>query len=148
MILHIDTYLSTYLSLSIYIYITIYQSVTQRDIGWIWLVHNFFNIDPFLMIFVPFESSHSQLSNGAKIIKNGSILKNLWGNQISCTIGHELYYIYWETSNPRVSTIMASRIIDDQNMILDVRVFLCFIGFSGFFCVMCFFLDFSKFGTI
>ena len=34
---------------------------------------------PLLMIFLPFESSHSQLSNGAKIIKNGSILKTVTG---------------------------------------------------------------------
>ena len=38
---------------------------------------NFFNIDPFLMIFAPFESCHRELSNGAKIIKNRSILKKL-----------------------------------------------------------------------
>ena len=46
------------------------------------LFHNFFNINPFLMIFVPFESSHSQLSNGRKIIKNGSISKKLWSNRV------------------------------------------------------------------
>ena len=35
------------------------------------LVHNFRYKNPFLMIFAPFESPESQLSNGAKIIKNG-----------------------------------------------------------------------------
>ena len=39
------------------------------------------NIDPFLMIFAPLESSHSQLSNGAKIIKNGSIVRKIWKNR-------------------------------------------------------------------
>lgn len=29
--------------------------------------------EPFFMILVPFESPFSQLSNGAKIIKNGSV---------------------------------------------------------------------------
>ena len=51
------------------------------------LVHNFLNIDPFLMMFAPFESSRSPLSNGAKIIKNGSILRKLWANQV----GHVIY---------------------------------------------------------
>ena len=44
------------------------------------LLHNFLDIDPFLMIFMPSESYHSQLSNGIKIIKNGSILRKLWSN--------------------------------------------------------------------
>ena len=44
-----------------------YNSV--REIVSTRMYHNFFNIDPFLMIFAPFESSRSQLSNGAKIIK-------------------------------------------------------------------------------
>ena len=43
------------------------------------LFHNFLNTYPFLMIFVPFESSQSQLSNGINFIKNGSILRNIWG---------------------------------------------------------------------
>ena len=64
------------------------------------LDHNFFNIDPFLMIFAPFESSHSQLSNGAKIIKNGSILKMLWANQVDrISIHNVLYLIYSMTKN-------------------------------------------------
>ena len=45
--------------------------------------HNFLNIDPFLMKFVPFESSQSQLSNGTNYIKNGSILRKLWANQVA-----------------------------------------------------------------
>ena len=44
-------------------------------------LHIFLNIDPFLMKFVPFESSHSQLSNGTRIIKNGSILRKIWRNR-------------------------------------------------------------------
>ena len=52
-----------------------------------WMTHNFFNIDSFLIIFVPFESSHSQLSNGRTIIKNGPILKKLWANRID-----EIYF--------------------------------------------------------
>ena len=45
-------------------------------------LHIFLNIDPFLMKFVPFESSRSQLSNGTNFIKNGSILRKLWANQV------------------------------------------------------------------
>ena len=41
---------------------------------------NFLDIDPFLMIFAPFESSRSPLSNGIKIIKNGYILTKIWHN--------------------------------------------------------------------
>ena len=47
------------------------------DEGSVRLRHNFFDIDPFLMIFAPFESCHRELSNGAKFIKKGSILKKL-----------------------------------------------------------------------
>ena len=47
-----------------------------------WLLHIVLDIDPFLMIFAPFESPHSQLSNGAKIIKNGPISRKLWANQV------------------------------------------------------------------
>ena len=36
-----------------------------------WLAHNFRYKNPFSMIFAPFESPESQLSNGAKIMKNG-----------------------------------------------------------------------------
>ena len=35
------------------------------------LVHNFRYKNPFSMIFAPFESPVSQLSNGTKMIKNG-----------------------------------------------------------------------------
>ena len=45
-------------------------------------LHNFLNIDPFLMILVPIESSRSPLSNGIKIIKNGSILRKLWADRV------------------------------------------------------------------
>ena len=41
-------------------------------------VRSFLNIDPFLMKFVPLESSRFQLSNGTYFIKNGSILRKLW----------------------------------------------------------------------
>ena len=34
-------------------------------------------MDPFLMSFAPFESPYSQLSNGAKLIKNGSTSNKL-----------------------------------------------------------------------
>ena len=47
------------------------------DLCHVRFLHIFLNIDPFLMIFVPFESSQSQLSNGTKIIKNGSILRKI-----------------------------------------------------------------------
>ena len=46
------------------------------------LVHNFLNIGAFLISFAPFESSRSPLSNGAKITKNGSILRKLQTNQV------------------------------------------------------------------
>ena len=39
------------------------------------LGHNFLNIGPFLTIFAPLESSRSSLSNGATIVKNGTILR-------------------------------------------------------------------------
>ena len=42
------------------------------------LVHNFLNIDPFLTRLVPLESSHSQLSNGINLVKNGYMLRKLW----------------------------------------------------------------------
>ena len=38
-------------------------------------IHNFVNIDPFLMNFAPFESWDWELSNGINFIKNGSISK-------------------------------------------------------------------------
>ena len=45
------------------------------------LTFSFINIHPFLTRMVPLESSHPQLSNASKIIKNGSILRNLWANR-------------------------------------------------------------------
>ena len=51
--------------------------------------HSFLNTDPFLMKFLPFESSQSQLSNGKNFIKNGSILRKLWANQIDRIIYKE-----------------------------------------------------------
>ena len=39
------------------------------------LSRNFLNIYPFLMKFVPFESSRSQLSNDIIVIKNGHVLR-------------------------------------------------------------------------
>ena len=56
-------------------------------------IHIFLNIDSFLMKFVPFESSQSQLSNGTNFIKNGSILRKLWANQV------DSIYIYKERDN-------------------------------------------------
>ena len=53
-------------------------------------LHNFRNTDPFLMIFAPLESSHSQLSNGTKLIKNGSILRKLWVNQVGRSFHPEI----------------------------------------------------------
>ena len=44
-----------------------FLEVEERSVG---LLHNFFDIDPFLIIFAPFESSRCQLSNGIKNIKN------------------------------------------------------------------------------
>ena len=56
-----------------------------RKVGWIRQMFNstftFVNIYPFLTKIVPLESSHSQLSNGTKIIKNGAILRKLWPNR-------------------------------------------------------------------
>ena len=43
---------------------------------------NFLNMDPFLMIFAPLESWDWKLSNGAKIVKNGPMLRKLWRNSI------------------------------------------------------------------
>ena len=40
------------------------------------------NIDPFLIKLLPFKSSQSQLSNGANIIKNESILRKIWINRV------------------------------------------------------------------
>ena len=54
-----------------------WEGFSGLKIMWTRLVHNIFNTDPFLMICAPFESGRCQLSNGAKIIKNGSILKKL-----------------------------------------------------------------------
>ena len=45
-----------------------------------WWAHNFLNIDPFLMIFVPFERGDRELSNGTKIVKNGSKIRKLWSD--------------------------------------------------------------------
>ena len=61
--------------------------------GWCWVAHwvvipstrllcNFLNIDPFLTKIIPIESSHSQLSIGTGLVKNGSILRKLWSNRI------------------------------------------------------------------
>ena len=49
------------------------------------LAHNFLNIDPFLTRPVPIESSHSQLSIGTGLVKNGTILRKLWSNRNSIT---------------------------------------------------------------
>ena len=87
------------------IYIIIYNIMDVGNIGGkihiVFLMlfrflHIFLNIDPFLMKFVPFESSHSQLSNGTKIIKNGSILRKIWRNRSSITnniCNCPLYYL-------------------------------------------------------
>ena len=34
------------------------------------------------MRLVPLENSHSQLSNGTSLVKNGSILRKLWTNPV------------------------------------------------------------------
>ena len=57
------------------------------------LVHNFLNIDPFLMIFAPFERGDRELSNGAKIIKNGSILRKSKGNFVWIHIYFGIYFL-------------------------------------------------------
>ena len=49
------------------------------------LAHNFLNIDPFLTRPVPIESSHSQLSIGTSLVKNGSISRELRSNRNSIT---------------------------------------------------------------
>ena len=41
---------------------------------------NFLDIDPFLTRMVPIASSHSQLSIGTGLVKNGSTLRKLWSN--------------------------------------------------------------------
>ena len=48
-----------------------------REILSTWLAHNFLNMYPFLMIFVPFESWEWGLSNDPGIIKNGSVYRRL-----------------------------------------------------------------------
>ena len=57
----------------------------KQEILSTWLARSFFDIDPFLMIFAPFESWEWGLSNGAKIIKNGSISRKIWRNQNTIT---------------------------------------------------------------
>ena len=54
--------------------------------------HSFLKRDPFLTIFAPFERGDRELSNGTKIIKNGSILRKLWNNRnkvINTLISHD-----------------------------------------------------------
>ena len=69
-----------------------------------WFLHIFLNIDPFLMIFAPFECRRCQLSNGAKIIKNGCILKKLWINRVHKIFTPEnLPRQVWIWSHPRTS---------------------------------------------
>ena len=43
--------------------------------------HNFFDIDPFLMEFIPLESAHCQLPKTTNFVKNGSTSKKLWPNR-------------------------------------------------------------------
>ena len=43
--------------------------------------HSFLKSDPFLTSFAPFERGDRELSNGTKIIKNGSILRKLSNNR-------------------------------------------------------------------
>ena len=51
------------------------------EVPWRKWFHGFFDWYPFLMIFAPFERGDRELSIGAKIIKNGSILRKLWDNR-------------------------------------------------------------------
>ena len=77
------------------------------------------------MCFAPFESPHSQLSNGAKIIKNGSILKNLWANQVD------------RISEPKLILIFS----------VFFMLFLFFHVFHVFSCMFCDFLVNNVFST-
>ena len=44
-------------------------------------LHIFLNMYPFVMTFAPLESWDWELSNGTNFIKNGYILRKLWGNR-------------------------------------------------------------------
>ena len=46
-------------------------------------------MDPFLMIFMPFERGDRELSNGTKLIKNGSILRKLANNCVGSYIASQ-----------------------------------------------------------
>ena len=110
--------------------------------------HNFLNIDTFLMKFVPFESSQSQLSNGAKIIKNGYILRKIWRNR-TCQRAFLSLDIWrtppnfepspidsacWETSIPNISAFRYSNSCHIYDTVFS-WIFLVYSGFSWFIIV-------------
>jgi hypothetical protein len=61
-----------------------------------WLAHNFRYKNPFSMFFSPFESPESQLSIGAKIMKNGFLEWKLWSDRGGSFFEGEIYMNYGE----------------------------------------------------
>ena len=106
------------------------------------MVCNFFNIDPFLMIFAPFESSQWPLSNGAKIIKNGSILKklqNIYGKRFPRP-WRKINSATFSPRNIRAWTILPVfffHVFLCCSMFFVFVVFSVFLVFSFCFCVLC-----------
>ena len=87
---HLDFALSAHLQRLIY---RTYQYITGQlhilNVMLFQLPHNFLIIDPFLTRPVPIESSHSQLSIGTGLVKNGHKLRTLWNNRKK----HYIHYV-------------------------------------------------------